>query len=318
MRGRLADVASRRGPDGDRRPAPPQTLTTLWTRQLPPLKPAYRDLRLQFDRGYEPVVLGKRLFLASSREDSVTAYDTDSGAEIWKVYADGPVRFAPVAGDGRVIFGSDDGVLRCVSAETGMVQWERRAVPSDRQILGNGRVISVWPIRGGPVLQDGRVYFAAGVWPLEGVFIYCLDAATGEVIWLNDRTGYLYGVHPHKAEAMGGVAPQGYLLMDGADLVVPCSSAYPARFDAATGCSKSSLCRRPVDFRGLVRLDAGSREAQKLKRRGLLFDSEVNAKRHEDKPREEGLPGIRRSLRAGDREWSFDEAFPGSRAKCIA
>ncbi len=289
----------------------PEKLKTLWTRQLPPLTPAYRDARLQFDRGYEPVVLGKRLFLASSREDSVAAYDTDTGAEIWKIYADGPVRFAPVAGDGRVIFGSDDGVLRCAEAETGKLLWQKRAVPSDRQLLGNGRLISVWPIRGGPVLRDGRVYFAAGVWPLEGVFVYCLDAATGRVIWLNDRTGYLYGVHPHQAEAFGGVAPQGYLLIEGADLVVPSSSAYPARFDLATGALKEFAL--PAAGRlpgGWFASTPEAKEEQKLKRRGLLFDSSVNAKRHEDKPREAGLAGIRRSLRAGDREWSFDEPLP--------
>lgn len=297
-------------------PALPEKLKPIWTRELPPLTPAYRDARLQFDRGYEPVVLGKRLFLASSREDSVTAYATDTGVELWKVYADGPVRFAPVAGDGRVIFGSDDGVVRCVAADTGKLLWRKRAVPSDRQLLGNGRLISVWPVRGGPVLRDGRVYFAAGVWPLEGVFVYCLEAATGKVIWLNDRTGYLYGVHPHQAEAFGGVAPQGYLLIDGADLVVPSSSAYPARFDLATGVLKEFAL--PAAGRlpgGWFASTPDAKEEQKLKRRGLLFDSAVNTKRHEDKPREEGLPGIRRSLRAGDREWSFDEPFPAVSGK---
>lgn len=293
-------------------PALPEKLKVIWTRELPALTPAYRDVRLQFDRGYEPVVLGKRLFVASSHDDSVTAYDTDTGTEIWKIYADGPVRFAPVAGDGRVIFGSDDGLLHCVAADTGKLLWEKRAVPSDRQLLGNDRLISVWPVRGGPVLRDGRVYFAAGVWPLEGVFVYCLDAATGRVIWLNDRTGYLYGVHPHQAEAFGGVAPQGYLVIDGADLIVPSSSAYPARFDLVTGALKEFTLPAAGRFPGGWFVSTPeAKEAQKLKRRGLLFDSEVNAKRHEDKPREEGVAGVRRSFRAGEREWSFNEAFAG-------
>jgi outer membrane protein assembly factor BamB len=52
-------------------------------------------------------------------------------------------------------------------------------VPSERKLLGNGRLISTWPVRGGPVVADGRVYFAAGVWPFEGVFVYALDAETG-------------------------------------------------------------------------------------------------------------------------------------------
>ncbi len=297
-------------------PALPEKLAVLWTRELGPLKPAFRDVRLQFDKGYEPVVLGKQLFVTSSRDDSVTAFATDTGAVLWKVFADGPVRFAPVAGEGRVIFGSDDGVLRCVSAATGELLWQKCAVPNNRQLLGNGRLISVWPIRGGPVLHAGRVYFAAGVWPLEGVFIYCLDAATGRELWLNDSASYLYGVHPHQAEAFGGIAPQGYLLVDGADLVVPCSSAYPARLDLATGKLKDFAL--PAAGRlpgGWFASTTEDKELQRKKRLGLLFDNEVNAVRHEDKPRAEGDTGVRRTFRAGGKELSFDGPWPGVTGK---
>lgn len=304
--GRTASVAS----------TLPEKLAVLWSRELPPLKPAFRDVRLQFDKGYEPIVLGQRLFVASSRDDSVTAFATDTGAQLWKVSADGPVRFAPVAGDGRVIFGADDGIVRCVSAVTGELFWQKRAVPNNRQLLGNGRLISVWPIRGGPVLHDGRVYFAAGVWPLEGVFIYCLDAATGREVWLNDGLAYIYGVHPHQAEAFGGVAPQGYLLVDGADLVVPCSSAYPARLDLATGKLKEFAL--PAAGRlpgGWFASTTEDKELQRKKRLGLLFDNEVNAVRHEDKPRAEGDAGVRRSFRAGGKELSFGGPWPGVTGK---
>ncbi|MFT5856903.1 MAG: hypothetical protein ACI8XO_004159 [Verrucomicrobiales bacterium] len=44
-----------------------------WTRQLTELNAAFRNRRLQFDRGYEPVVLGKQMFVGSSRDDSVIA-----------------------------------------------------------------------------------------------------------------------------------------------------------------------------------------------------------------------------------------------------
>jgi hypothetical protein len=297
-------------------PALPEKLAVLWSHELGALKPAFRDVRLQFDKGYEPVVLGQRLFVASSRDDSVTAFATDTGAVLWKIFADGPVRFAPVAGEGRVIFGSDDGVLRCVSAATGELLWQKRAVPNNRQLLGNGRLISVWPIRGGPVLHDGRVYFAAGVWPIEGVFIYCLDAATGREVWLNDRLSYIYGVHPHQAEAFGGVAPQGYLLVDGADLVVPCSSAYPARLELATGKLKDfalpAAGRLPGGWFAALPED---KEKARLKRLGLLFDNQVNAVRHEDRPRAEGDAGVRRTLRAGGKDLSFDGPWPGVTGK---
>jgi outer membrane protein assembly factor BamB len=90
-------------------------------------------------------------------------------------------------------------------------------------------LISLWPVRGGLVLHDGKLFFAAGVWSFEGVFVYCVDAATGEVLWRNDESGNVYGMHPHGAEAIGGVTPQGYLVVNGDELVVPCGQAYPAR-----------------------------------------------------------------------------------------
>ncbi len=285
----------------------PGHLDLLWSRELPPVRPAYREPRLQFDRGYEPVVAGKVLLVGSSREDCVIAFDTDTGAEHWRALADGPVRFAPVIVGDTAIFGSDDGVVRCVRLSDGSRVWSKRAVPSGRRLLGNQRLISVWPIRGGPVAKDGRVYFAAGVWPIEGTFVFCWNAATGAELWRNDRGSHLYGVHPHQTEAMGGLAPQGYLLIDDEDLVVPCSTAYPARLDLKTGVIKE------FELPSAGRLTGGwfastpaEQEALKLKRRGLLFDEAVSTKRHEDKPRAEGLPGIQRRLFAAGAEVAFD------------
>ena len=289
----------------------PEPMHLLWKKALPPVRPAFREQRLQFDRGYEPVVAGKTLLVGSSRDDAVIALDTETGEEKWRALAAGPVRFAPVIEGDRVLFGADDGVMRCVSLADGALIWEKRAVPSLRKLLGNQRLISVWPIRGGPVVQEGRVYFAAGVWPLEGVFVFCWEVATGEQVWCNDRCSYLYGIHPHETEAMGGLAPQGYLLIDAGDLIVPCSTAYPARFDLKSGALKQ------FELPSAGRLTGGwfastpaEKEALKLKRRGLLFDEAVSTKRHEDKPRAEGLAGIRRSLHAAEREWSFDHPWP--------
>ena len=288
-----------------------ENLKVKWMHHLPPLKPAWNDNRLQFDKGYEPILLGTRLIVGSSYDDSVSAYDSNTGDSLWKIFTDGPVRFAPVGGEGRVIFGSDDGHVYCLRASDGGLVWKFQAVPSNRKVLGNGRLISVWPVRGGPVLHDGRVYFAAGVWPLEGVFVYCLDAKTGEQIWINDSCSHIYGAQPHNAEAFGGLAPQGYLLVDEGDLIVPSSNAYPARFELATG--------KLLDFQlpeagrkpgGWFASTPAAMEEQKLKRRGLLFDEEVNAKRHEDKPRSEGLPEIRSTIRAGKAEIRFTDSFP--------
>lgn len=290
----------------------PDDLNLIWSRQLPKPIPAFKDVRLQFDRSYEPIVNGKRLFVASGREDCVTAYDTDTGKQLWRFYANGPVRLAPVAWQGRVLFGSDDGVFYCVRASTGQLAWKFKAVPSDRKLIGNKRLISVWPIRGGPVLKDGRVYFAAGVWPFEGVFIYCLDPATGKKIWLNDSSGHIYGQQPHNAVAIGGIAPQGYLLIDGDDLVVPSSNAYPGRFDLKTGKLKEfnlpAAGRLPGGWYASI---PGPSAQKKTKRKSLLADLGVNVVRHEDRMRTAGKSEIRTTIRAGNQEFRFTNGVPG-------
>jgi len=289
-----------------------EKLEVLWKRELPEPVPAYQDTRLQFDASYEPIVLGKRLFVGSNHDDSVAAFDTETGELLWRFDTNGPVRFAPVGGKGRIIFGSDDGCVYCVKASDGSLVWKKRAVPSERLVLGNGRLISVWPIRGGPVLHDDRVYFAAGVWPLEGTFVFCVDAASGETLWRNDEASYRYQVHPHNAEAYGGLAPQGYLLIDGDDIVVPSSQAYPARFDRISGELKEFELPAPGRIPGgWFASTPSAKEALKLKRRGLLFDAAVNAKPHEDKLRTEGLPEIRSTMRTRNREWNFTDALPG-------
>ena len=102
-------------------------------------------------------------------------------------------------------------------------------------MLGNGRLISTWPARGGPVVADGTVYFAAGIWPFMGIFIHALDARTGEVVWTNDGDGSIYRKQPHQADSFGGVAPQGPLVVAGDRLLVPGGRSVPACLDRKTG-----------------------------------------------------------------------------------
>jgi hypothetical protein len=290
----------------------PAKLNLQWTLKLPPLVPAYKDQRLQFDKGYEPIVTRGKLIVGSSWTDSITAYDAATGEEAWRFQTEGPIRFAPAALGDRVFVGSDDGFLYCLQTGTGKLLWKFRAAPSTRKVLGNGRMISLWPVRGGPVAQNDKVWFAAGVWPMEGVFVHCLDAKTGESIWINDRCGFMYGTQPHNAQATGGLAPQGYLLLDGKDLIVPSSVAFPARFDAATGKLKEfelpSQGRLPG---GWFASTPSEKEEQRLNRRGLLFDSEVNTRRHEDRIRSSGQPGIRSTIEMGGQDYRFSKGIAG-------
>lgn len=212
-----------------------------WTRQLPtPVRawPAQIDDgdKLEFDRSYSPIVSGRMLVVASMVTDSLTAYDTRSGQMQWRFHADGPLRLAPAAYQGNVYAVSDDGYLYCVDAETGELKWKFLGGPEDRRLLGNSRLISRWPARGGPVVRDGRVYFAASVWPLMGTFVHALDAQTGQPEWCNSGSGAIYNLHQHSgADAFGGVAPQGYLAVDQDVLLVAGGRTPPAAFDLETG-----------------------------------------------------------------------------------
>jgi len=303
-----------------------QTPHLQWTRDYPPLEPAYRHPRLQFDLGYEPILMDGVLFVGSSRNDRVTALDAATGAELWRFYTQGPVRFAPVGHQGKILFGSDDGHFYCLNAKTGEPAWRFQAVPSDRKLLGNRRVMSVWPVRGGPVVADETVYFAAGVWSFEGVFVYAVDVQTGQLRWLNDRTGFLYGQHPHDAKAFGGLTPQGYLVVRDQDLIVPCGTAMPAIFDRATGELKSfelpKAGRSPGGWftaaakaqrRGQAVPPAeGEADDESLADR-LLFDVGVNRDLHEGGWHEgRGTAGKVRSLvRLNGKEFDFDAGYPG-------
>ncbi|MCP4641606.1 MAG: PQQ-binding-like beta-propeller repeat protein, partial [bacterium] len=194
-----------------------------------------RDL-MPYDRVLEPVVAGKTLFLAFNDTDKLVALDTDTGEERWAFYTDGPIRFAPVVWEGHVYIVSDDGCLYCLDAAKGEVTWKTRGAPEARRLLGNSRLISTWPARGAPVVHDGIVYWAAGIWPFMGTFIYAQDTLTGDVVWLNDGDGSTFQEQPHGgAWSFGGVGPQGYFVVSGDRLLVPGGRSVPAAFDRKTG-----------------------------------------------------------------------------------
>ncbi len=218
----------------------PDQLHLQWTRSMPDRRVAWpNEARLQFDASYEPVVLGKRMFVGSSTDGSVTAFDTESGAQLWQFYSEGPVRLAPLAWKDRVLFGSDDGFLYCVRAETGALLWKVRGAPADRpdyRHLGNTRLISYWPVRGGPVMDGSTVYFGAGIWPTLGIFIHAVDVQTGQIRWTNSNTNYIKDVRiDHNNLDDVGLSPQGYCLMVDGKLVVPNGRSMPARFDPQNG-----------------------------------------------------------------------------------
>ena len=158
----------------------PANLHLQWTRNYSPREmvwddPLNHDL-MQFDKVFEPISVGNILYIGFNDQDKVVAINSTTGKEIWSFYADGPVRLPLSYNNNNIYFTSDDGNLYCLSADKGKLNWKFRGGPADRKLLGNKRLISTWPARGGVVVDNGIAYFAASIWPPMGTFIYALDA----------------------------------------------------------------------------------------------------------------------------------------------
>ncbi|MGI5820199.1 MAG: PQQ-binding-like beta-propeller repeat protein [Armatimonadota bacterium] len=201
--------------------------------------PAWRgeDTRMPFDEVHQPVVVSNDLlFFGSSAEGSVVALDAASGEERWRYFTDAPVRFAPAVWEDRLFTVSDDGGLHVIDTATGRLLQRIDVAPRRDMLLGNGRMISRWPARGGPVIKDGTVYFGVGIWPSEGVYVCAIDAESGEMLWSNDDSGGLEWDQPHGgARAESGISAQGYLVATDDQLLVPTGRGVPAALSRDDG-----------------------------------------------------------------------------------
>ena len=187
----------------------------------------FRDLkpRTLFDKTNYVAVAGESMYFGSSADDMVCCVSASSGVEQWVFFTEGPVRFAPTVDNGKVYFGSDDGYAYCLNADDGELIWKYKPHPNDDLILGNGRMISVCPVRTSLVVEDGIVYFCAGVFPNEGVYMCALNADTGSIVWNNEMN----------------ISPSGYLLASSNDLYVPTGKTNPQVYRRSNGAKRGSF-----------------------------------------------------------------------------
>ena len=228
---------------------PPLSLNWKYVSPHPPKPawpmPAEEMPRTHYDNAFHVAIAGGSVYFGSSVTDEAYAIDAATGAIRWSFAAEGPVRFAPSVYENRVYFGSDDGYAYCLDAESGALIWRYRPGPSDEKVIGNGRMISLWPVRTSVLVVDGVAYFAAGVFPYEGIYICALDAGNGAVVWKNDTIGD----HAPELE-YGGISPHGYILASKDMLYVPSGRSMPAAFDRKTGAF--AFCASPGAKQGGV------------------------------------------------------------------
>ena len=214
------------------------SLHLAWSRQARHApRPAWpRDERMSFDRVNRVAVADGRVFYGSSVDGRIRCLDAETGEALWSFATGGPVRFAPALWRDRLFVTSDDGYLYCLAVADGRLLQRWRGGPTDQRVMGNGHVISRWPARGGVVVAGDIVYWAAGIWQSEGIFIRAQQAQSGKLVWLNDKSGGIVMAQPHGgATAKSGVTAQGHLVVTGDRLLVPTGRAVPAVFDSATG-----------------------------------------------------------------------------------
>lgn len=185
-----------------------------------PESPAKRDVyrkvyglspTVTFDRAFQPVIADGRLFCGSSADDAVRCLDAATGKFLWGYGTEGPIRLAPTVHDGKVYFGSDDGCVYCLNADDGSLVWKHRPVEPDRRLPGNGRIISLWPIRSGVLVDGDTAYFTAGLFPSQGAWLCAVEADSGKPVW----------------KQQVDISPQGYLLASSNRLFVPTGRTTP-------------------------------------------------------------------------------------------
>jgi outer membrane protein assembly factor BamB len=235
-------------------------LGELWA-YTPPAEPVrawpnpqagYNELpKLAFDDATHVAMAGDTVYFGSAADNAVHALDAATGRQRWEFFTEGPVRLAPTVAGGNVYAGSDDGFVYCIDSTDGRQKWSTRASPGATRILGAGRMMSLWPIRTGVVVDGGVAYCGAGIFPARETAVVAFDAATGRQIW---RTSAI-----PKSEAYTSLAPQGYLVASADQIFVPCGRTSPLAYARADGALRGSMVKvyAVVAGKGVVSGDYG-------------------------------------------------------------
>lgn len=172
-----------------------------------------------YDRTFHSVAVRDTVYFASSADFSIYALDTRTGKVRWVFCTAGPVRFAPTVIENRLYVGSDDGCIYCLSTDKGLLIWKFEVAIENSMVPGNERMISLLPVRTGLVVDEDKVFFAAGLFPIQGTFLFTLDAKDGAVLWKKKLN----------------ISPQGYLLASTENLYVPTGRTGPVSFSRENG-----------------------------------------------------------------------------------
>jgi outer membrane protein assembly factor BamB len=151
-----------------------------------------------------------------SNDGRIYAVDADTGSSRWKVDTRGPVAGSAAVVDGVVYIASEDGLLFAIDAQSGSPKW---AVPFSRQRPCGSPAVAYGVVFIGEGAKGGHDAGTMTAGPIVG-----LDARTGEVVW------------------RGPAGPQGYaaICLDETTLFAGANGSQFSAVDLATGESRWS------------------------------------------------------------------------------
>jgi hypothetical protein len=171
-----------------------------------PLRLAWRqELWRELTGPRAEVIVGGGLAFMGTYAGNLHAWDANTGTERWVFKTGGPIGHSPVFGEGTVFVGSMDRRLHAIEAATGKARWSFEAGEGIwvSPVVHRGLVMfgardgvfhavdaasgrKTWRFQTGDrilttasVSEEGnRVVFAS-----EDMHVYCLEAATGKLLW---------------------------------------------------------------------------------------------------------------------------------------
>lgn len=183
---------------------------------------------LQSMRNFDPCFFitadQRHVYFGSSADDSAHALDIESGAPKWSYVTGAAVRFPPAIANGRAYFGSDDGYAYCCDTTSGDLLWRCSPSRQSKRIASNRKLISLWPVRTGVLVDETHAIFVGSLVPWEESFLVSVNLASGEP----------EGERCFRRQ-LTGVTLQGALLASEERLYVPQGRAAPLTFDRASG-----------------------------------------------------------------------------------
>lgn len=211
--------------------AGPKQANILWSAAITPKTPTLSATSpLRFDWNDNPFIKGPLspptianglAYLARPDAHEVVAVDTASGKVAWSFTARGRVDTPPTIHNGLALFGDHAGYVHALRADNGKPVWRFQAAPIDERMGAYGQIESAWPVAGSVLVIDGSAYFVAGRQALSdgGVFIFAIDAMSGEKLWVQKINSIPQKSYDGKNEESFGFYKNSGLEFDPVDLL---------------------------------------------------------------------------------------------------